>query len=708
MKDIQEITSDFNRAIAGSHERNRQVLDDHEFANVPGAQWKGSDLKQFKNKPKPENNKVAHAVNRIVGQFMRLEMNAKIITKSDDSSDEDAELLQGLWRNDFSSSDGIFAINSAADEAFTGGFGAYRLVSKYDDEENPDDDHQHVELESILSAASCVVFNAGALRHDKRDAKQGWILVRANREELELEYGKNFSGFNQAVTWFDWSMDGTKDVYVAHYYEVVEKKITIFDFGGGVTVTKDGTKYTDDQGLDVTKEELAQLLEFNDYERKTKKIKYCEYALISGNKILEKPRRTPFKAIPIIPQYGYHTVINGIEYYCGEVARQRDPQRFENMGFSSMMQIMASPATEKREYLPEQIERFKHMHSNMNIDDYAYLLSDPVYDENDKIIQMGPVGIQAPAQIGTGLASAMQYLQQANAEQAGTGQSTLPANVSAAAVQQVNDRQDDSYQKLFENAMHSMKACCEVYVDAAQLLYFTNERTVRTKAEDGSYSRVKTMQYDTDEETGNYGPYKNSARGKYDVVVTIGESHKSKKEAELATNKEMLQYTDTNSPKGQLILNNAIMATTGEGGADLRRIARFENLRIMADMGIDPQPKTDEEKQFIQNYMQQKQQQMQMQMQQQQQMQEQTIVAEGNARLMEGQAAIMNEKNDAVKNQIEMEKVKNDRAALMVKAQEAGVKIEGMQIDNQIKVFGAANKTKQQEPVPEQPGGLNI
>ena len=106
MKDIQNVLVDFDRAYSGCYQRNLVVTEDIDFAKNRGGQWRGSDLEQYKNKPKGEFNKVARAVNRILGQFMRMEMNAKIITASDDATDEDAEVLQGRWRNDFNNSDG--------------------------------------------------------------------------------------------------------------------------------------------------------------------------------------------------------------------------------------------------------------------------------------------------------------------------------------------------------------------------------------------------------------------------------------------------------------------------------------------------------------------------------------------------------------------------------------------------------------------------
>ena len=140
MKNINEIRTDFDRSVGGSYDRNEQVIEDIRFAKIPGAQWGGADFEQFQNKPKPENNKIARQINRILGQYERLEMNAKIISASEEATDHDAELLQSRWRNDFNSSDGIEALNNAADEAFHGGFGAYKLVAKYEDDEREDDD----------------------------------------------------------------------------------------------------------------------------------------------------------------------------------------------------------------------------------------------------------------------------------------------------------------------------------------------------------------------------------------------------------------------------------------------------------------------------------------------------------------------------------------------------------------------------------------
>lgn len=607
-EEISKSRQRFNNAIAGKYVLNEQVVTDMKFAFVTGQQWFGAYKKQFEHKPKPENNKVARAVNRILGQYERLELNAKIMSNSDDATDEDAELLQSRWRNDFTHSDGTEAQQVAAQEAFTGGFGAFKVVAKFEDEEMPDPQKQYLCVEPIYSAASSVVFNAGAVRKDKSDATECWQLLRVNREDTEDEFGVDLSPFPNATMgdYFDWNcLSSSKDVYIAHHWTVKNKTYTVYNFNDGeMIIERRGRKYFDVDNNDVSKEDFDALSEIASPISYTKKVKEVWYSLEDGEKYLIKPQKTPFNRIPVIPQYGYHTVINGEEYYCGEVAYQRDPQMFENMFFGSLMEVMAERQIPINEYLPEQVEgKIGQNIANEKANNAAYRVTLPVEDNQGNIIQSGPVGVVQPPQIGTGLVTAGQYLAGANQEQGGTGQSTLPSNASAEAVQQVNQRADDTYQPLFQNAMQSIKALCQCWIPAAQKLYFNGARKLRVMSEDGSYSQVETMQYDNDAQ-GNYGAVKNTARGRYDVQVKMGDSFKGKKEAERAAALEVLQFADTTTPIGQMALNTAIMSTTGEGTQMMRKFARFQEIEMAIGLGIDPNLKTEEETAYARRKMQ--------------------------------------------------------------------------------------------------------
>lgn len=614
-KDFQRIKLDMIRALGGSYERNRLCLEDYEFAVVEGAQWKGSSSsardengvsyeEQFRNKPRPEINKIFSSINRLIGQKQRLEMNAVIISNSDEATDEDAQLLQSRWRNDFQSSLGSDAVDNSDKEAYFGGFGAYKLVSKYEDEENPDQEKQYLCVEPIYSAPSSVVFGP-SLRRDKSDCKQSWHIIRTNREAVKEEFGVDVASINGQIDWFDWDTDSTKDIYLAHYYEVVQKTEIINDFGGYKVISV-GRQHRDESGFKITSDDLKALKDSNEYTTVRKKVRRVEYSLLAGDQYLIKKQRMPFKRQPIVPQYGYYSVINGIEYYCGEVRKRRDPQMFLNTYYSSLLEIMAAPQVEKPEYTPEQISRHASSRARADINNDAFIMSDPHKNEDGSIAALGPIGTQSPPQIGTGLAAAGQQLHSTLLDMSGTGQSTVPSNASADAIQQVNERQDDSFQPLIQGSMSSIKAACEAWIDAAQVIYFSNPRKLRVVDESGRHSQAETMQYGMAD--GNYGPFINSARGRYTVQVKTGETYQGKKDAELETTLKMLNFADSSTPQGQLLLNQAIISTTGQGGERSRKVANYQIIDNMMAMGLDPEPKTEEEKEYVAQKMQQMQQ----------------------------------------------------------------------------------------------------
>jgi hypothetical protein len=651
MKKIRDIVEDASFSISAKQEERQIMQDDMMFAKVAGYQWVGSDQKQWANKPKPENNKLAKSINRLCGQFSRMELNTIISAASDEANDDDAELLQSKWRNDFNMSDGVEAQRTAFDEAATCGFGAMKVVARYEDEENPNQDKQNLGLEEVPSACTSVFYNQGAIKKDKSDATQCWQLVRVNSKDTEEEYDTTINSFPYSTNSYDfnWNADDSRDIYIAHYWEVVNKTIVQHDFGDGYIISVEGRKRKDSEGNTIPKEELDILIEAHQPETIRRQVKCVEYALITGDQFLIKPTKTPFKRIPVIPQYGYHNVINGMEYMCGEVARQRDNQRFLNMGFGALMEILAESQIDTQEYAPEQLTpEMAAAKANANISKPIATFSNPIKDINGNPIHFGPIGVKQAPQVGSGLATSLQFLEGNIESQNGSGQSTLPSNVSAEAVMQVNERQDDCFQPLFQNAMQAARAACSVWLPAAQLLNFSNPRSIRIEAPDGTASNVNTMENVVNDD-GVYGPFKNSARGLYDIKIKAGESNKSVKDAEKAEALEILQVVGTDTPEGRAAQLMAIQSTTGPSGAGIRSIARKQEIGLMIQSGINPKPKTDEEAEWI------KQAQEQMQAQQQNQQPDPMMIS-----------AMAQDKMA----QAELGKVENDRMQLQIKAQQ--------------------------------------
>ncbi|MGL5488196.1 MAG: portal protein, partial [Shewanella sp.] len=390
----KKMMENYRSASSDTTMRDQCNLDMQRFF-IDGEWWSGSSRysEPFKNRPRPEFNRIWKNINRLIGDINDMELNAIILGNSEDATDDDAVLLQKRWRHDFQSSDGIEASETATMEAIVGGFGALKLVTKYEDEENPKPDEQYACLEIIHSAATSVYFDAGAIRKDKGDSRWGWHIVRVNRERIEDEFDvDSVCSFRNPIYNDTRDIDSNRDVYVAHYYEVIEKTVTEYDFSAlvpGLQITS-GDGITDSAGASYTRQELKEIKE--EYEQQIgeeapttrRKIKYVEYALADGEKFLTKPQRMPFKRVPIIPRYGYYAVIDGQEYYCGEVRKNTDAEMFHNMFGSILAQVAAAPQVSKPEYAPEQIARHANQRARADIDNVPFLLSDPLRGPNDE------------------------------------------------------------------------------------------------------------------------------------------------------------------------------------------------------------------------------------------------------------------------------------------------------------------------------------
>ena len=680
-----------------------QCTEDRESFYKVGAWWRGSHKKQFKNRPKPEMNKMWRAINRLIGNVNDMELNSIIIASSSDATTEGADVLQKRWRNDFQSSDGMEASENANSEAIVGGFGCVKLSARYEDEENPTEEEQYLSIDIVHDASNTVRFGVESIKKDKSDAKRAWQLISGNREAFEEQFNvDNIVSFpSQSSDSYELDYNSNKrDCYLAHYYEVVEKTLTEYDFTlvepQLVVTTGDGIKGAD--GRTFTREDLARMQDIyldstgSEVPERRIKTKYVLHAVADGDKYLTKPQKLPFKRIPLFPRYGYYTVINGEEFFCGEVRKRVDHEMFYNYYASAMMEIMTKPQVSRPEYLPEQMARHGANRASADINNDAYVLSDPA-TLSDGTPVLGKIGETSVPQIGTGLVAAGNLLEQNNAQMDSSGQSTVPANTSGEAIQQVNDRSDDAFLPIVKNILHSIKAVCEGWIPGAQKLYFSNPRKLLVKDIDGAFDKVNVMEMIKTED-GEFGPFGNTANGRYLVQVEQGEAYKDQRDSERQDNLEMLQYVAGDTEFGQLIAMNAMTLTNGDGGGDMRVVARYKMLDIMLQMGIPLDLKNEKEEQYVQSKIQQ--------MQQAQEGQQDPAMALAMAEQSKAEADMAGVQVKQEANQISAFEAETRRLEVQVKAQEAGVKIDktvaetnkinaeasGTQIDSIKKVYG--------------------
>ena len=354
-----------------------QALEDRRFCTVPGAQWEGNLGIQYANRPKFEVNKVHLSVMRIITEFRNNRIDVNFAPRSK-GSDKLAELCDAMYRADEKDSEAMEAHDNAFEEAVTGGMGAFRLRTCYEDEYDEENEKQRIKIEPIYDADVSVYFDLDAKKQDKSDAKYCYLISSMTPDSYKEQFN------DEPSTWpkethnynnFDWY---TPDiVYVAEYYEVEDVSTTKIYFED---ITGEEECYWED---DLTEEKEQELLDLGHKEirrRKIKKRKVHKY-IMSGGKILEDCGYIAGKEIPIVPVYGKRWFVENLERFMGHVRLAKDAQRLKNMQLSKLGEISALSTVEKPILTPEQIAGHANMWQDDNIEDYPYLLINPLTNE---------------------------------------------------------------------------------------------------------------------------------------------------------------------------------------------------------------------------------------------------------------------------------------------------------------------------------------
>mgnify|MGYP000308326317 CR=1 FL=1 len=79
--------------------------------------------------------------------------------KGNEGDDDTAELLNGLMFADMYTSNGQEALDNAFGEGASGGMAAWRLRNDYEDESDPDNDHQRICIDPVVDADQRVFFD---------------------------------------------------------------------------------------------------------------------------------------------------------------------------------------------------------------------------------------------------------------------------------------------------------------------------------------------------------------------------------------------------------------------------------------------------------------------------------------------------------------------------------------------------------------------
>tara|TARA_R110000850_G_scaffold245205_2_gene370038 strand:+ start:970 stop:3087 length:2118 start_codon:yes stop_codon:yes gene_type:complete len=509
-----------------SRERDQRALavEDAKFAHTPNGQWDESAITKRQDRPRYTINRVAGAIDQLVGDRRQNQTDIKVRPIGGGADVELAKIYNGLIRNIQGLSKAENAYDMAYDELVTGGYGGWRVLTEYADD---DSFEQDIRIHTIDSASTSLFFDPAAKAYDKRDSKFAFLTTMmpvddfkaAYPDEPEVSFDQERFNASLCSSWYS-----TDTVRVAEYW--VKIPIT-----RNIAFLSDGRIIDIDEERSVLDELALEGITIQN-QRKVKSHKVVMYK-VSGSSILEGPSDWAGKYIPLIPAFGKVARIEGKEYVRGLVRNAKDPNRIYNYTVSSEIETTALTPKDPYWMTVNQAKGQEAALRTFNTRNQPFMLytADPAAPGPPQ--RTGAPSVQA-AMIGQRQNAALDIYATTGIEPASLGNSPeLKSGKAILAQQKMGDRGSFVYS---DNLNKSIEYTGEILVDLIPRIMDT-DRVIRILNIDGTSEEVKIgkglakfNQTITDTQTGKEEIVYDLSRGKYDVVVSTGASFSSQRQ----------------------------------------------------------------------------------------------------------------------------------------------------------------------------------
>lgn len=571
-----EALAEFDRIQSSLRDERLQCLQDRRFYSISGAQWEGPLGEQFENKPRFEVNKIHLSVIRIINEYRNNRITVDFISKDGEKDDSLADTCDDLFRADENDSGAEEAYDNAFEEAVGGGFGAWRLRTEYEDEEDDENDKQRIRIEPIFDADSSVFFDLDAKRQDKADAKMCFVVSAMTREAYINQWNDDPSSWPKEIqqSEFDWL---TPDVvYIAEYYRVEERSETIRIFRN-----LDGSEERyNEADLDEETEQMLAAIGAQEIRQKRVKRKKVHKYILSGGGVLDDFGYIAGSCIPVVPVYGKRWFVDNVERCMGHVRLAKDAQRLKNMQLSKLGEISALSSIEKPILTPEQVAGHQVMWADDNLRNYPYLLVNPITDMNGNSQVTGPVAYTRSPQIPSAMAALLQLTEADMNDILGNqqaGEEIVP-NISGKAIELIQNRLDMQTFIYMSNMAKAVRRCGEIWLSMAKDVYVEENRKMKAIGYQGEIDSIELMRPVLTEQ-GAVEMENDLSKAKFDVGVDIGPSSASKRDATVRSLMNLLQVT-TDPETQQVLQSMIIMNMQGDGIQDVRDFFRKRMVRL--------------------------------------------------------------------------------------------------------------------------------
>lgn len=551
-----------------------QALEDIKFCDIPGSQWSEYLRTLRAGRPNYEFNRTRKQIQQIINEQKRNRPQIKIRAVKDATQD-DAELREGIIRNIWAVSDGEQATDSAFEFAVKGGKGAWRLKTEYTDDDAFD---QEILIEPFEDPYQ-VTLDPSARRFDQSDARYGFVFTLLPRSEFKSRYpdaeAVNFGVLRGAsgYAWNDWWGENT--VRVAEYWYKVPYTREILLLSNGETIDAEGAgpllAILQQSGVTVTRSRKVAC----------EKVYSC---IASGSQILEGPTEWAGSYIPIVVVWGNRSVVDGRQYWCGEVRYMRDAQTTYNYERSSLVEVIADQPKSPLMAAAEAIEGYEADYEQLGASRRPVMLYNHLPDHPNGGM---PQRVEPPA-FPVALANAAQISAEDISAVSNVYPSALGAQSNEISGRAINARTLQSgvaNYNYIDNLAKAMRYTGVMLNELIPKIYDT-ERMMRLVGQDGAGKIVKVNHAVQNPMTGQWETVNDLSKGKYDIAVDIGPSYTTQR---METAEAMSQMAQVPGPFQPLLQYAYIKSLDVPDIDDVQEAARM----MLVKQGILPPSEGD-------------------------------------------------------------------------------------------------------------------
>lgn len=327
---IADALEDFRAAEEAESENRKAWVEDMRFAML-GEQWdEAAKRSRGAERPMLTLNRLASFVRQVTNDARQNKPSIKCHPVGDGANKQTALILDGLIRNIEYSSNADVSYDTALEHAVGGGFGYFRVVTDY---ANDDAFDQDLMIERIANPLA-VYGDPRSMAADSSDWNCAFVVDTYTEDEFNREWPGakplDFQAAARDARQAEWTQ---KDkVRVAEYWKREEVPTTIYkiDIGGRQLVVREAQ-------MEALRKEAPSLIVVGNRQTKTYKV---TQRIMNGAETLET-NAWAGRYIPLIPVYGTEVVIEGKRTFKSLIRDAKDAQRMFNYWRTTTTELVA-------------------------------------------------------------------------------------------------------------------------------------------------------------------------------------------------------------------------------------------------------------------------------------------------------------------------------------------------------------------------------